>query len=303
MKSFVGMLTLACAGVCTLGAECENGGPAAALLPQFAVSASVDGSGKVLIVGEEGDIEFASDMFAEGTTITLQAEPEIGWIFDGWQGGVTNGDTSVDIEVIADTSVTAKFIAVAGVRTVSVKGMLGRMTLAVNGDQARGNLRVNDLGSDLTGTFKNKEFQLESTTPGFTDAEITLALNTDGSLTGTIDGSGYDNDPMTADPVALAWTANDEAGQRTTDIDGSNGLLTVVVDGELLRGTWRIFSSFGAEVEGTIKEGSIQFTATIPGVDAATVTANVQTDGRWVGTIDGSGFSNAPFETQPQFFP
>ncbi|MCB9852818.1 MAG: hypothetical protein H6819_06960 [Phycisphaerales bacterium] len=303
MKSFVGMLAVASASVCMFGADCENGGPAAVLLPQFAVTASVDGDGMVLIAGEEGDVEFSSDMFAEGTKVTLRAEPAVGWVFDSWSGNVIGSDPSVELDVAAATSVTANFLAVAGVRTVSVKGTLGRMTLAVKGDQARGNLRINDLGSDLTGTFKNDEFQLQSTTPGYTDAEITLTLNADGSLTGTIDGSGYDNDPMTADPVALAWTAGDDAGQRTTNIDGTNGLLTVVVDGELLRGTWRAFGSFGADVEGTIKDGSIQFTATIPGLNAATVTANVQADGKWVGTIDGSGFSNAPFDTQPRFFP
>lgn len=303
MKSVVGISAVVLAGVCLLGADCENGGPAAVLLPQFGVSAAVEGSGRVLIAGEEGEIEFSSDMFAEGTIVTLRAEPLDGWIFDGWSGNVVGDDPTAEMEVSADTAVTARFLAVAGVRTVTLKGTLGRMTLAVKGDQVRGNMRVNDLGSDLKGTFKDGEFQLESTTPGFNDSEMTLVLNADGSLTGTIDGSGYDNDPMSADPVALAWTASDDAGQRTTDIDGTNGLLTVVIDGELLRGTWRAFGSFGADVEGTIKDGTIQFTATIPGLDSATVTANVTADGKWVGTIDGSGFSNSPFETQPRFFP
>lgn len=303
MKSFVGMLGVALVSVCMFGAECENGGPATVVLPQFAVTASVDGGGVVLMVGEEGDVEFSSDMFSEGTIVTLRAEPIDGWIFDGWSGGATGDEAIIEIEVMADTSVTANFIAVAGARTVTIKGTLGRMTLAVKGDQARGNLRVNDLGSDLKGTFKDGEFQLDATTPGFTDSEITLVLNADGSLIGTIDGSGYDNDPMSADPVALAWTADEQAGQRTTDIDGTNGLLTVVVDGELLRGTWRIFGSFGADIEGTLKDGTVEFTATTPGLDSATVTANVQADGSWIGTIDGSGFSNAPFETQPRFFP
>lgn len=303
MRSCVGIPAVALASVFMLGADCQNGGPAAALLPQFAVSATVDGSGKVLMVGEDGDVEFSSDMFAQGTTVTLRAEPAEGWIFDGWTGDVGGTEPSIDIEVTADSSVAANFLAIAGVRTVTIKGTLGRMTLAVKGDQARGNLRVNDFGMDLKGTFKDGEFQLMSTAPGFNDSEITLSLNADGSLTGTIDGSGYDNDPMTADPVALAWTAADEAGQRTTDIDGTNGVLTVVIDGELLRGTWRIFDSFGADVEGTIKDGSIEFTATVPGLNASTVTANIQADGNWVGTIDGSGFSNAPFETPPRFFP
>lgn len=303
MKSVVGISAVVLAGVCLLGADCENGGPAAVLLPQFGVSAAVDGSGRVLIAGEEGEVEFSSDMFAEGTIVTLRAEPAVGWVFDGWSGSVVGEDPSVEIDVMADTSLTANFLPVAGVRTVSVNGTLGRMTLAVKGDQVRGNMRVGDLGSDLKGTFKDGEFQIDSTTPGYTDAEMTLALNADGSLTGTIDGSGFDNDPMSADPVALAWAADDQAGQRTTDIDGTNGLLTVMIDGELLRGTWRAFGSFGADVEGTIKDGAIQFTATIPGLQAATVTANVQADGKWVGTIDGSGDSNAPFETQSRFFP
>jgi len=303
MKYGVGILTFGMLLAAMLGADCESGGPAVSLLPQFTLEAVSDGEGQVRLVTDETNDVFEIDMFEEGALVSLLAEPAEGWIFSGWTGDVGGDGSQLDVEVTADTSVTAIFSPVAGVRTVTINGMLGRMTLAVRDQQARGNLRVGDLGTDLEGTFIDGEFELTSTSPGFSDAEITLTRNEDGSLTGIIDGSGFENDPMTADPVALAWKMDDNAGQRTTNIDGTNGFMTITVDGNLIRGTWRVLGSFGGDVEGTIMDGAITFTATIPGLESATVNATVQADGSWVGTIDGSGFSNAPFEAQPGFFP
>lgn len=303
MKYGVGILAVGSVVAVILGADCESGGPAVSLLPQFTLEAISDGEGQVWIVTDETRDVFEIDMFEEGALVSLSAEPAEGWIFTGWADAVEGDGSQLEMSVTADTSVTATFAPMAGVRTVTINGVLGRMTLAIRDQQARGNLRVGDLGADLKGTFIDGEFELTSTSPGFSDAEITLTRNEDGSLTGVIDGSGFDNDPMTADPLAMVWLMDDNAGQRTTNIDGTSGFMTVVINGNLLRGTWRVFGSIGGDIEGSFIDGAIEFTAIIPGLETATVNASVQADGSWLGTIDGSGYSNAPFEAQPSFFP
>lgn len=297
---FVGM-GLAMLPLC-VGMDCQGTGTPS-ILPTWKLSATMQGEGTVEIITETGSMPFVSDVIAAGTMVTLVATPADGWIFVRWEGSVTGSNPQLALTLDADHSVSAVFVAVAGLRTVSIEGAAGRMTLAIRGDQVRGNRRGGDFGADLEGTLIGNQLSLTSSAPGFGNAVLTATVGEDGSLIGTINGSGYANTPLSGDPVALTGFEHDAAGQRTTVVDGTNGILTVSVLGTSMRGTWRMFGSFGADVDGTVTGNQIAFTTTTPGFSAATVSATIQADQSWVGTINGSGFTNAPFSAQPSFFP
>lgn len=49
--------------------------------------------------------------YAEGTKVTLTAEPAAGWAFDGWSGdGVSGKENPLEVTVNAETNITANFI-------------------------------------------------------------------------------------------------------------------------------------------------------------------------------------------------
>ncbi len=153
------------------------------------------------------------------------------------------------------------------------------------------------------GTVIGDQLSLTSTAPGFNNASIQASIQPDGSLLGTINGSGFSNSAWMADPVTLFGFEDDAAGQRTTAVDGSNGIMTIVVSEGVLRGTWRMITSYGADVEGVVSDNQVTFSVATPGFTSATVTASILPDGSWAGTINGSGYNNAAFSAQPSFFP
>lgn len=285
----------------SLGMDCGGGGPA--LLPQFILSASIDGNGVIELVTSEGNTELQGASFASGAVVTLNARPLDGWYFVRWEGAATGSVPQVSLTMDADKQIHAVFVAVAGLRTITVDGIIGRMTIAIRDGQVRGNRRTGNIGLDLEGTLSGNQLIFTSSSPGFSNSTISATVQPDGSLTGTINGSGYANSPFSADPVSLAGFEDFAAGQRTTFLNGDNGLLTVAIDGTVIRGTWRIALSLGVDVEGTLNGSSVNLTATSPGLNPATATATIQPDGSWVGIINGSGWSNAPFTAQPAFFP
>jgi hypothetical protein len=282
------------------GAGC-GAAPAGLGLPQYLVTATAMGQGTIEQVTDEGRTAFTEGMFAQDSTVKLAAVAAEGWIFVGWESPATT-EPEITLTITADTTVQAVFKAVAGVRTVTVNGLIGRMTLAVKGNTVRGNRRTGDLGLDIEGTIIGNQVTLTDTAPGLQNATIGAKINADGSWTGTINGSGFSNSPFTADPVSLVGSMP-PASQRTTTLDGVNGLLTLVHNGAIVRGTWRLFGDFGGDVEGTATGNQVVFTVTTPGIAPATVTCTVLGNGAWVGTANGSGFNNDPFEAQPAFFP
>ncbi|RIK57236.1 MAG: hypothetical protein DCC63_14745 [Nitrospira sp.] len=302
MKSMRARSFLACLVLVptSLGMNCQGGSP---LLPQVTLTASTDGKGIIELVAPEGNTEFTGGAFASGAVITLNARAQDGWCFVRWDGGASGSNPQVSLTLDSDKHVQAIFVAAGGLRTVTVDGIIGRMTLAVRDGQVRGNRRAGNIGLDIEGTLSGNQLILTSSAPGFSNSTISATVQSDGSLSGTINGSGYANSPFSADPVSLEGFDDWASGQRTTVVDGENGLLTVAIDGSVIRGTWRIALSLGVDVEGTINGSSVTFTVTSPGVNPATATATIQADGSWVGTIDGSGWSNAPFTAQPSFFP
>ena len=47
--------------------------------------------------------------YGHGQTVTLQATPENGWVFDGWGGDLSGTETTAMLEMVADKAVTAEF--------------------------------------------------------------------------------------------------------------------------------------------------------------------------------------------------
>ncbi len=63
----------------------------------------------VNVVGN-GNIERTpSDPLTYGDKVTLNAVPDPGWFFAGWQGALSGTDSSGDLTIVGDTSVTATF--------------------------------------------------------------------------------------------------------------------------------------------------------------------------------------------------
>ncbi|GJQ27014.1 MAG: hypothetical protein HBSAPP02_20460 [Phycisphaerae bacterium] len=284
------------------GMDCQ-GNPAVPFVPMYSLRASISGQGTVERVTADGSVSFTDGNFAEGSTVTLRALPAEGWHFVRWEGAASTSDAQIALTVEQDQAVTAVFVAVAGHRTVTIQGIIGRITLAVRNGQVRGNFRSSNLGTDIEGTVIGDQLSLTSTAPGFSNASIQASIQPDGSLLGTINGSGFSNSPWMADPVTLFGFEDDASGQRTTALDGFNGIMTIVVSEGVLRGTWRMFASYGADLEGVVSENQVTFSVATPGFTTATVTASILPDGSWAGTINGSGYNNAAFSAQPSFFP
>ena len=273
----------------------------AVFIQQFTLTVSADGEGSVEIENADGGAPFEG-LFDTGSEVVLTPTPADGWWFQQWEGDATGTDPSITVTMDDNKGITAVFIAVAGQRVVTVDGVIGRLTIAVRGTTVKGVERYGDFAGDLDGTISGDQITLTSSSPGFQDSTISATIRPDGSWVGTINGSGFTNDPFVGDPVSFTGFDHDVAGLRTTEIN-LDGLLAVAVRDGIVRGTWRMFGSLGADVEGTADGNLISFTVMIPGLESGTVTATVQADGSWVGTIDGSGYNNEPFEAQPSFFP
>jgi hypothetical protein len=52
-----------------------------------------------------------------------------------------------------------------------------------------------------------------------------------------------------------------------------------------------------------VQGNQVIFTASSSGYEDFTVTATINGDDSWLGSVTGSGFNNDTFEAQPSFFP
>lgn len=57
--------------------------------------------------------------YACGETVTLSAEPDPGWVFQGWQGDVTGQASPVQLSMVRDRKVHASFQPIGGPPTIS----------------------------------------------------------------------------------------------------------------------------------------------------------------------------------------
>ncbi|HPW65624.1 MAG TPA: hypothetical protein PLS84_00930, partial [Salinivirgaceae bacterium] len=73
--------------------------------------------------------------YNEGTNISIQAVPDLGWIFTGWSGDIVSTDNPVAVTMNSDKTVTAQFTEATNEYSVnfSVVGGNGSLTATVNG--------------------------------------------------------------------------------------------------------------------------------------------------------------------------
>lgn len=69
---------------------------------QFTVSTTANGSGSIILNPSGG-------VYAEGTVVSITAQPATGWQFDSWSGDVSGTSNPVSITVDSDKNVTATF--------------------------------------------------------------------------------------------------------------------------------------------------------------------------------------------------
>jgi uncharacterized repeat protein (TIGR02543 family) len=89
--------------------------------PRFSLTTSVEGEGAVLaeLAGEDG-------VYENGASVSLSAEPAVGWTFAGWSGDLEGIESPVSILMEADRSVVARFEEIPETETYS-------LTVRVNG--------------------------------------------------------------------------------------------------------------------------------------------------------------------------
>ena len=74
----------------------------------YELEINIDGEGTVEVDGTEFD-DGDTDIYLEGTDLTLEATPAQGWEFVEWTGTETGTDTTLEITMNEDKSITANF--------------------------------------------------------------------------------------------------------------------------------------------------------------------------------------------------
>jgi len=75
--------------------------------------------------------------YTQGTTVTLEATPTVGWHFLSWSGGVTGTDNPVDVDMFSNKNVTATFAQDVYTLTVTIPGGHGTVTKSPTGNQSQ----------------------------------------------------------------------------------------------------------------------------------------------------------------------
>ncbi len=105
---------------------------------QHTVSVSPTGQGTILANPDQ-------PTYDSGTTLSLTATPDVGWLFNGWSGDVISNDNPLNLTVLSDLSINAEFIPITQ-HPVAVT-VDGQGTVARSPDQP-----TYDLGSTVTVT-------------------------------------------------------------------------------------------------------------------------------------------------------
>jgi uncharacterized repeat protein (TIGR02543 family) len=242
--------------------------------------------------------------------VTLTATPADGWVFCGWSGDATDSTDTITITMNADRSVTAKFMCVAGFRTIRVGNYTGSMTLVPKGGNYVGVLRDSSsgFGFDLDGQMVADKLTINmrllntSIAPSLIDCTMT----SNGTFSGTYTEPGYSPEGFNADAATATDFSNDLMGYWRATVDGNDARLAICqhADGKV-RGTALIPVDYwdgaqwwllpiGLDITGTVSGTRMSLTLSA-GSYNFTVTTEVANDTRWTGQINGGGYTNAPF--------
>jgi hypothetical protein len=123
-QGWTGACANALSATCVLTMDADKSATATFTLGEpetFTLTVSVDGEGEGSVTSSPAGIAAAAGEtdaaeFAEGTAVTLTAEPAEGWDFLGWGGGTCSGLTTTCVVTMnADTTVSASFGVMTGV--------------------------------------------------------------------------------------------------------------------------------------------------------------------------------------------
>ncbi|MCB0112110.1 MAG: InlB B-repeat-containing protein, partial [Caldilineaceae bacterium] len=205
----------------------------------YTLTTDVVGSGSVVPSPQQ-------DSYVYGDVVTLVAEPTVGWSFVGWSDQGLGTDSTVQVTITGNTTISAIFAKNEYTIARTVIGS-GNLTLAPektvyeHGDLVQFKATANAAGwvfarweGDLTGTINPQSVTMErslAVTAVFTKTRHTLTELTigNGSLVVTPKKEFYfygDNVTVTALPAA-GWTLDGWSGDST----GRDNPITLVMDG------------------------------------------------------------------------
>ncbi len=184
--------------------------------------------------------------YPEGTTITLNAIPDTGWVFSGWTGDLSGNANPTTMTMDSDKTVTATFTQIQYTLDVSIYGN-GSVTLSPTGGVYNAGTvvtvtatpdsgwqfdgwdgSVNTSSNPVTVTMDSNK----SIVASFSHIQYLLTTNTNGNGNITINPTGgtYNegtNVTLTATPDA-GWTFTSWSG----DISGTNNPASIIMDSD-----------------------------------------------------------------------
>ncbi|MBS3781782.1 MAG: hypothetical protein KGY66_06470 [Candidatus Thermoplasmatota archaeon] len=113
----------------------------------YGLTVNIDGEGKVEVEGEEwGDGD--SKVYEEGTDVTLEANPDEGWVFREWTGDLKSDEKEMTITMDEDMEITATFEIKTYNLTVNIDG---EGKVEVEGEEwGDGDSKLYEEGTDVT---------------------------------------------------------------------------------------------------------------------------------------------------------
>jgi DNA-directed RNA polymerase subunit L len=225
---------------------------------EYMLSTAVEGDGSVIIDPDE-------PLFTSGTVVTVAAYPSEGWYFSHWSGDLSGSNSSEEIVMSEDKSVTAVFLPVQYTLTVSSSGS---GTVSKNPDKSMydsGDIvelsaspdtgyQFDSWSGSITGSANPVSVTMDgdkSVSAQFSPVEYQLALSTSGS--GSVDRNpSLDSYPygtsviLTANPDSgYGFSHWESAGQEVSVqnpysfvIEGDRALTAVFIEPAQVGGFW-----------------------------------------------------------------
>ncbi len=204
---------------------------------KFTLNTNTNGNGSIILDPNGGTYE-------EGTTVTITANPDSGWMFDGWSGDITGSTNPETITMDSDKSITVTFLEEFTVTTGVIGN--GTVTLDPSGgvypDGTTVTVTANpDTGwafgswtGDLSGVTNPANLLVngdKSIIANFIE-EYTLTTNVTGNGTITLDPSGG----VYPEGTTVTVTANPDTGWIfdgwSGDLSGNTNPTTIYMNGD-----------------------------------------------------------------------
>jgi len=206
----------------------EGGQPSA----QYVLSITKSGSGSVRVNGTSYDLPWSGE-FTSGTSVTLEAVPDLDWEFSGWSGGLTGSENPATIIMDSDKNVTAHFEIQTGQKLLTIIRPLGSGVVWVGGSTIIDTFPWSDIfdeGSQVSleawpNQFGNEQFSgwygdFTGPDPDITitmdsDKTVYVVFNQEGNRVLTLDNSGNGTVEVNGTGIsAFPWF--DEFGEGTS---------------------------------------------------------------------------------------